>query len=108
MFAAGSVISMLLVAVAGAVLCLFIARPREVLSTILTVPMIESLFAANLWVAVLAGGFVSAAEQWFYIDAFSAFHVVVLVLVFLLSSAFAGVYFTNDVDDHSFTPAVAR
>ena len=61
--------------------------------------------AGNLWVAVLAGpGFVTAAEHWFYIDAFSAFHIVVLVLVFLLSSAFAGVYFTSRGGEHDFTP----
>ena len=58
---------------------------------------------------MLAGpGFVTAAEQWFYIDAFSAFHIVVLVLVFLLSSAFAGVYFAAESGEHAFTPAVAR
>src|SRR5205823_6343193 len=44
----------------------------------------------------------------FYIDAFSAFHIIVLVLVFLLSSAFAGVYFTNEADRNAFTPAIAR
>src|SRR5947207_14518673 len=65
-------------------------------------------FAINIWAAVLAGpGSVTAAEQWFYIDAFSAFHIVVLVLVFLLSSAFAGVYFTSEAA-HAFVPSVAR
>jgi len=51
---------------------------------------------------------VTAAEQWFYIDAFSAFHIVVLVLVFLLSSAFASVYFTSEIDHGSFTPPTAH
>ena len=50
--------------------------------------------------------FVTAAEQWFYIDAFSAFHIVVLVLVFLLSSAFY-VYFTNEAE-HAFLPRWRR
>src|SRR5438046_2904016 len=91
MFGEACVIAMLALAVAGALLCLVLARPAQILATI------------------LAGrGFVSAAEQWFYIDAFSAFHIVVLVLVFLLSSAFAGVYFTSEADDGAFTPAIAR
>jgi hydrogenase-4 component F len=65
--------------------------------------------AANLWIAVLTGrGFVAAAGQWLYIDAFSAFHIVVLVLVFLLSSAFAGIYFTGEAEEDGFTPAIAR
>src|SRR5437773_7524065 len=67
------------------------------------------MLAANLWTAVLSGrGIVTAAEQWFYVDAFSAFHIVVLTLVFLLSSAFASVYFSSDTDHGSFTPAIAR
>src|SRR5712671_5817938 len=99
---------MLAIPVAGAVLSLLLQQPRQVLTTIVAVSAVEMALASNLWAAVLAGpGIVTAAEQWFYVDAFSAFHVVVLVLVFLLSSAFAGVYFTNDAE-HAFTPPVAR
>ena len=109
MFAEHSVIAMLVLAVAGAGLCLLLLRPRQVLATILGVTVAEGMLAANLWAAVLSGrGVVTAAEQWFYIDAFSAFHIVVLTLVFLLSSAFASVYFTIDTDHGSFTPAIAR
>ncbi len=108
MFAGQSIILMLAIPVAGAVLSLLLQQPRQVLTTIVAVSAVEMALAINLWAAVLAGpGIVTAAEQWFYIDAFSAFHVVVLVLVFLLSSAFAGVYFTNDAE-HAFTPPVAR
>jgi len=109
MFAEACVIAMLLVAIAGALLCLALPRPRQVLATILAATAAEMLLAANLWAAILAGpGFVATAEQWFYIDAFSAFHIAVLVLVFLLSSAFAGVYFTTEAEDGAFTPAIAR
>src|SRR5207248_2734087 len=99
---------MLAVAVAGAALCLLLPRSRQVLTTIVAVSAVEMAFAINIWAAVLAGpGSVTAAEQWFYIDAFSAFHIVVLVLVFLLSSAFAGVYFTSEAA-HGFMISVAR
>ena len=92
MFAEYSVIVMLVLAVAGAGLCILLLRPRQVLATILGVTVAEGMLAANLWAAVLSGrGVVTAAEQWFYVDAFSAFHIVVLTLVFLLSSAFASV-----------------
>ena len=108
MFAEQSVIAILILAVAGAVLCLLLGRPRQVLTAILGVTTVESVLAVNLWTAVLSGrGVVTAAEQWFYIDAFSAFHIIVLVLVFLLSSAFAGVYFTSETE-HAFTLPVAR
>src|SRR5437870_12207011 len=109
MFGEASVIAMLLLAIAGAVACLALPRPRQVLATTLGVTAVETALAANLWAAIFAGpGFISTAEQWFYIDAFSAFHIVVLVLVFLLSSAFAGIYFTSETDEGAFTPAIAR
>src|ERR1041385_3948304 len=99
---------MLGVAIAGAALCLVLQRARQVLSVIVAVSAAEMLLAINIWAAVLAGpGFVTVAEQWLYVDAFSAFHIAVLVLVFLLSSAFAGVYFTSEAE-HDFTLPVAR
>src|SRR5216684_5284868 len=108
MFGEASVIAMLVLAVAGAPFCLVLPEPRHVLATILGVTAAEMVLAANLWAVVLTqGGFVTAVEQWFYVDAFSAFHIVVLVLVFLLSSAFAGVYFVSEADG-AFTPAIAR
>ena len=47
-------------------------RPRHVLRLIVLISAIELGFAANVWASVLANGFVTAAEGWFYIDAFSA------------------------------------
>src|SRR5437016_1957568 len=109
MFGEASVVAMLLLAIAGALLCVALPTPRQVLATILAVTAAEMALAANLWAAIFAGpDFVAAAEGWFYIDAFSAFHIAVLVLVFLLSSAFAGVYFASEADDGAFTPAIAR
>ena len=79
------------------------------LKTIVGVSAVEMLLAVNIWVAVLGGkGFVTAADQWFYIDAFSAFHIAVLSLVFLLSSAFASVYFAQEASGHVFTATMAR
>src|SRR5215472_16951877 len=99
---------MLGAAIGGAALCLLLRRPQQVLTVIVGVSALDMALAIYIWAAVLAGpGAVSAAEQWFYVDAFSAFHLVVLALVFLLSSAFAGVFFTVDAE-HSFTLRVAR
>ncbi len=108
MFADRSLVTMLLVAVAGAVTCVALPRPRYVLAMIVGVSSIELGLAANVWIGVLAGGFVSAADEWLYVDAFSAFHLIVLVLVFLLSSIFAGVYFASDGEAHAFSLPVAR
>src|SRR6266581_2506781 len=97
---------MLAVAVLGALLSSALPRPRHVLRLIVVVSAIELALAANLWASVIASGFVTAADGWFYVDAFSAFYL--LVLVFLLSSAFAGVYFAHETGEHGFTLPVAR
>src|SRR6266700_7519791 len=108
MFPDYSIFAMLAMAVLGALVCLALPRPRDVLRLIVAVSAIELTLAANLWAGVLANGFVTAADEWFYVDAFSAFYVVVLVLVFLLSSAFAGVYFVHETGEHGFILPVAR
>jgi hydrogenase-4 component F len=107
-FSDDSIFAMLLIAVLGALICLVLPRPRHVLRLTVAVSVIELVLAANIWASVLGNGFVTAADEWFYIDAFSAFHVIVLVLVFLLSSAFAGVYFSNETAEHPFALPVAR
>jgi hydrogenase-4 component F len=108
-FAEQSILAMLVLAISGAGLCLVLPRPGGVLMTIVAVSAAEMLLAGNIWTAVLSGGgFVTAADHWFYIDAFSAFHIIVLILVFVLSSAFANLYFTSEAGDQAFTPAIAR
>jgi hydrogenase-4 component F len=108
MLADRSIVAMLLIAIAAAVTCLAVPRPRHVLVMIVGVSTVELGLAANVWAGVLAGGFVSVADEWLYVDAFSAFHLIVLVLVFLLSSTFAGVYFAGEGEAHAFSLAVAR
>jgi len=103
-----SLFAMLAAAMLGALICLALPRPHHVLRLIVAVSAIEFALAANLWGSVLANGFVTAADEWFYVDAFSAFYAVVLVLVFLLSSAFAGVYFAHEKGEPGFTLPVAR
>ena len=101
--------AMLVLAAAGALSCLLLPRPRRVLVTISVVSFAELALAARLWAAAIGTpGFVTAADDWLYIDAFSAFHLVVLALVFVLSSVFAAVYFGGEAGEHHFTAATAR
>ena len=82
MFAEQSLIAMLVLPVAGAILSLVLDRPRDVLAAIVTIALLELVLAIDLWLGVLAGkGYVTGADEWFYVDAFSAFHIVVLSLV---------------------------
>jgi len=82
-----SILVLLLLPIAGAVLCL-VSRSRRVLTTIIGVSAAETVLAANLWTGAMRGdGVATAAGQWFYVDAFSSFHIVVLALVFVLIRA---------------------
>jgi hydrogenase-4 component F len=108
MFYDHSIVAMLLVAVGAALGCLVLPRPDQILRLTVVISTVELALAANIWVGVLSNGFVTAADEWFYIDAFSAFHLIVLTLVFLFSSTFAGVYFPNESNEHPFTLPVAR
>jgi hydrogenase-4 component F len=87
--------AMLAVAVVGALACLA-ARPRQILGLAVAVSGIELGVAALLWAAVLSGVSVTAAGELFFVDAFSAFHLIILDLVFLLCSLFARIYFADD------------
>jgi hydrogenase-4 component F len=108
MGAGDAVIAMPLVAGTGALVCCAVRRPQHVLAAIVAVSAIVLALATGVWAEVLGTGVVTAAAGWFYVDAFSAFNLIVLVLVFLLSSIFAGVYFADDGEGHAFTLPVAR
>ena len=102
-------IAMLLLAAVASALSPILPNRRLVLPSIVAVSAVELLLAVVLWAGVLAGpGFVTAADEWFYVDAFSAFHIVVLALVFALSSGFAAIYFAGEAEAGSFDLAVAR
>src|SRR5438874_13308985 len=108
MFYDHSIIAMLVISVVAALGCLRLPRPDQILRLTLGISAIELALAANIWIGVISDGFVTAADEWFYVDAFSAFHLIVLTLVFLFSSTFAGVYFPNESSEHAFTLPVAR
>ena len=103
-----TLIAMMILALTGSGLCMTLPRPRHVLNAIVAVSAVEVAMAIRLWVAVLGQGFVTAADDWFYVDAFSAFHIVVLTLVFALSSAFAAIYFAGEAATGTFGYATAR
>jgi hydrogenase-4 component F len=103
-----AIVAMLALAVLGAIVCLPLRRPRQILAATVIVSALELGIAAYLWIAVLADGHVTAAEGWFYVDPFSAFHLIVLSLVFLLCSVFAGIYFADEAGEHAFGATVAR
>jgi hydrogenase-4 component F len=103
-----TIIGMLAVATLGALACIALPRPRPILALTALVSLIELGLAVLLWTVVLSGGRIAAAGELFFVDAFSAFHLVVLALVFLLCSLFAGIYFAPGCAGLDFSLPMAR
>ncbi|MGE5268852.1 MAG: proton-conducting transporter membrane subunit [Thiohalocapsa sp.] len=108
MFAEACLVAMPLLAVGGGLLTLVLPNPPRVLRTIVAVAVAELVLALDLWAGVLGHGSAMAADEWLYVDAFSAFHIVVLTLVFALSSGFAAIYFGAAAEAETFGRPVAR
>jgi hydrogenase-4 component F len=103
-----SIVAMLTLGVLGALACLAAPRPRQILAVTVVVSAVELGLAIYLWVAVLAGGAVTTADELFFVDAFSALHLTVLGLVFLLCSLFAVVYFADENGGTGLSRRLAR
>jgi hydrogenase-4 component F len=108
MLAAACLVAMPLLTAAGALLSLALPNPRTVLRGLTAVAVVELVLSLGLWAGVLRHASVMAADEWLYVDAFSAFHIVVLALVFALSSGFAAMYFTGGDEAEAFDLPVAR
>ncbi len=100
--------SLLLLPLAGAILCMLLPRPRWILATGSWTSALHLALAVEAAHRVLATGSFNAADNWLFVDAFSALHLLVLALVYLLSSVFAGIYFRQQHGRHRFTPRVAK
>ena len=101
-------VAMPLLTAAAALFNLALPNPRAVLHTVSAVACAELILSLGLWAGVLGDGSVMAADEWLYVDAFSAFHIVVLALVFALSSGFAAIYFAAESEAEAFDLPVAR
>jgi hydrogenase-4 component F len=99
--------ALLTVPILGVAACLMAVRPRHVLVAAVAVSAIVLAITVKLAAAVLSGNAVISTEAVFVVDAFSAFHLIVLALIFLVCSLFASVYFADE-DAHPFSRSPAR
>ena len=95
---------------AGAGVCALLRAPRAVL-TVQTVLTVRAVFTALIGMAALEtavgallvqGVFFGAQDSlawgWFYLDALSAYHLAILLLVYLLSTIYAAGYFRHELE----------
>lgn len=70
---------------------------RNVLRTMLAGVLLECIPLGMLVVEVFTNGPVSGVSHWFNVDALSAYHLAVMMVVYALSSLFAIVYFSDEL-----------
>ena len=98
----------LLTPLAGALLVLLARSPRAALRLSSAAGLASSVLAAALGLSGFGAVPPSAASGWLRVDALSAAHLLLLALVGGTSSAFALVYFGDEIDRGRLTPRQAR
>ena len=90
----------------GAGLCLLLPSARAVLAALTLGVLATGLAAAVLAAVVFGAGPLHAIGGWLFVDALSAYHLLLLELVFSLSTVFAGGYFRHGA--HALNRRTAR
>jgi hydrogenase-4 component F len=92
----------LLLPVLGSILCLFLRKPKLVLAFTTVGVLAEDLAGGFLIYPVFTGSPLHTADDWLRIDALSGYHILVMLLVFSLSSIFAYRYFGKEIESGDF------
>jgi hydrogenase-4 component F len=88
---------------AGSALCLALRSPGRILGTLCATVSASALAAILLAHQVFTCGSVETMHGWFYLDALSAFHLCVMMLVFIVSSLYAWGYFARETASERIT-----
>jgi len=89
---------LILLPVLGGTVCMALPSPRAILAAACTTVCASALVALAVAVRVFAGGPAFAVSGWFYVDALSAYHLCVMMMVFVASSVYAWGYFLAETD----------
>ncbi|MDD2710999.1 MAG: proton-conducting transporter membrane subunit [Verrucomicrobiae bacterium] len=93
---------------AAAVVCLLLPTSQSVLQFV-RLGVLGLVFPFALAICkVLSHGPLEAAGQWLRMDALSAYHLAVMMLVFVGGSCFSPVYFRKDIEEDHFSISRAR
>lgn len=88
-------IALLAVPFAAALACLVLWSPRTVLVVLAASGMLVAALAGLAGWLVFTGGPLFAAASWLFLDALSAYNLLVLVVVYLLCTVYAFGYFAH-------------
>jgi len=99
---------MVLVPLAGGLLALSRGAVRAVMLIVCGTVLIAGVFSGAAIFRVFTHGPLSAADGWLFIDGLSAYNLVVMNLIFLLSTGFSVVYFAEEARIGTFGLKQAR
>ena len=98
----------LLLPVLASGLCLALRQPRAILAVVRSGGLVLGAWLASVACVAFKAGPLSGAGGWLAMDALSAYHALVLALVFASSSVYAGIYFDAELAAGSFGIDEAR
>jgi hydrogenase-4 component F len=88
---------MLFVPCAGGVICITMPAPGRILAAMCTTVGVWALITLRICFGVFSHGPLQADDRVFYVDALSAYHLCVMLLVFVSASVYAIGYFTEEI-----------
>ena len=96
------------VPVIGAGVCLIIRSPKRVLTLVAQIVLADAAIGIMAAAKVFSAGPIESAAGWFFLDALGAFHVVVMMVVFVSSSLYARVYFGGVIETTALSEGLGR
>ena len=100
--------ALLLIPAAGSGLCLLLRTPRAILMLVCAGVLCSAAVAFGAAARVLSGGPIISPGEWFFLDALSAYHLAIMMIVFSLSSLYTLSYFRREAEAGAFTRRLAR
>ena len=100
--------ALVLLPLAGCGLCWVLRAPKRILAVTWLASLLSALAAAPAVWACLHCRALQEAQGWLALDALSAFHLAVMYGVFILSSAYAQIYFDGGISSGELSLAQVR
>jgi hydrogenase-4 component F len=82
--------------------------PRRILAGVAAGVVAAAVLGVAAAVRVFSGGPIDSAGGWLFLDGLSAYHLLVMMAVFSLSSVYAMGYFKGEIESGAFTVRTAR
>jgi hydrogenase-4 component F len=93
----------------GVAVCLVLKSPRKILLTTCGgIFAIGAVAAIAIAIVIIRGTPILAANDWLLLDALSAYHLLVMILTFALTTLFAVRYFGDELRVNHFPTSLAR